>query len=219
MKTRHEKSAVTTNRMLLPMTADSESAAATLSAMREATQRERAGEYGKQQIPSPTDSYLLELMKRVNSMSADQRDAFHALLTDDDADLFGFFAERMATHAVRSASIEPVLAGLLAIAVTNQIADRRELVSPLALLYRAAEILRYDPAPLFQRAALPFDSEMSNEIRAFPSRSAESGRVQAFGYEEVGAGLTFEFVPLDRSRYPTFNSTKASKLIRDRPPT
>ena len=190
-----------------------------ISELRQRTQGERSGNYGIQPIPGPTDEYLLELMKRVESMSAEQRDAFHGALTDDDADLFGFFAERMATHAVRSATIEPVLAGLVAIAVTNEVNDRRELIIPLALLYRAAEILRYDPAPLFQRAALPFDSEMSNEIRAFPLRSVEHRSVKAMGYEERGSGSTFEFVPSDRDRYPTLESMKASNLIRDRTPS
>ena len=78
-------------------------------------------------------------------------------------------------------------------------------------LYRASELIGARAAPLFEEAAGFTVSELSRFIRAFPRRTPESRRLEAFGFREEGAGPSFRLV----STAPSIHDPSVRALLGD----
>ncbi|MFJ8689860.1 hypothetical protein [Micromonospora wenchangensis] len=99
-------------------------------------------------------------------------------------DVLTVFAERAASIAVRHQDVHEIRAGLLAVVISQEIADDpRESIAALSLLYRAAEMIGGDPNSEFVAASNAVGGEVGG-LLDFLRRSQEDRSIEAMGYEE-----------------------------------
>jgi len=119
----------------------------------------------------------------------------NALTNDLQAEVLSVFAERMAVLAVRQHSRDFIMKGLLASALALSVhRDFRDIISALALLYRAAELIGEHPRELFRSAARRLPPEIADWLVSFAGRNRKDRSPEAFGFvEKYGAdGFQFE---------------------------
>lgn len=92
------------------------------------------------------------------------------------------FAERMAALAVRRGRLELLETALAALALGGLDTGSREALAIVPLVYRSAEILRHDPAALFESVAGRVGETAAEALRAFSHRANRS--ISQMGYEE-----------------------------------
>jgi hypothetical protein len=141
--------------------------------------------YGPQPIPVERDSQIAELLESYVSAPEGERDDFRGRLGERHVSVLWAFAERMASLAVREGSAQPLRQSLLALALAGDRHDVREGIMILPLVYRSAELLGVEPAPLFAEAARMSDGvEMTEAIETFPARGPADRRLSAFDFVE-----------------------------------
>jgi hypothetical protein len=141
--------------------------------------------YGPKRIPVERDSQIAKLLDDYVSAPQGERDDFRRGLNWRHAPVLGAFAERMASVAVREHSVQPLRQALLALALVGDRDDVREGIMILPLVYRSAELIGAEPAPLFAEAARMCDGAMmAKQIETFPARWPMDRQLSAFGYVE-----------------------------------
>ena len=185
--------------------------AATLSALGPLLSGNRTRAYVKDEIPTDLDLRFSDLISGLAGVSVDERKAIGDQLTRRVAWGLREFAVRMASRAVRTGDPGYVLLGLRALALETDPDDPRDFFVAVGPLYRASELIGARAAPLFDEAAGFTASDLSRFIRAFPRRTPESRRLDAFGFREEGAGPTFRFV----STAPSTDDPSVRALLGD----
>jgi hypothetical protein len=108
------------------------------------------------------------------------------------------YAHKMATDAVRQASPDLVVRGLVALAIEGGRWDIRDSIIPMALLYHSALKLGMDAGKTFETGALLSTSApLSQAMRSFPARLPADRDLTAFHCREVvtSHGFTYEQIP------------------------
>lgn len=129
---------------------------------------------GNLPIPSTWDEMLSEVVTKFIEAQPFDRSKIVSLFTDQHSFTFIAFAERMASYAVRIGSKKKLFEGLAALVLDGGKFDSRENITVMAPLYDAALKIGADPETLFTQAAALAPNEVSDVLRTFPSRPAES---------------------------------------------
>jgi hypothetical protein len=129
-------------------------------------------------LPCPEDHEIAEI---IDPLVLDPT----VLTNASQANVLSAFAARMAMLAVRRQSHEFIVKGLLAstLALSGH-SDFRDVISDLALLYRAAELIGERPKELFVSTADRLPPELAEWLISFAGRTPEDRSLQAFGYVE-----------------------------------
>jgi hypothetical protein len=161
------------------------------------TVRRLADGYGRRALPDPLDRELRQFAAAVQDRArfAETR----TRLTPDArlaARVLAVFGERMASLAVREKDPSVLREGLTGTALAAALAeDPRELVAPMALLHRAAELIGADPDAEFAAAARrSADDAATQHLAAFTRRSAPDKSPAAMYYVEGRDANGFRFV-------------------------
>lgn len=129
---------------------------------------------GNLPIPSAWDEMLSEVVMKFIEAQPVERSRIASLFTDQHSFTFIAFAERMASYAVRIGSKKKLFEGLAALVLDGGKFDSRENITVMAPLYGAALKIGVDPETLFTQAAALAPNEVSDVLRTFPNRPAES---------------------------------------------
>jgi hypothetical protein len=109
-------------------------------------------DYLGEPIPAPTDSIMDHVLRVYLDSSATKRLKLRQRLDFRCASVLLVYAQRLASRAVRSESVDSIFDGLVAAGLTVGAEDPREILQVLAPLYHSAKQLQIDPRALFERA-------------------------------------------------------------------
>jgi hypothetical protein len=165
-----------------------------------------ANGYGPRAIPDPLDTELREFADEIVEPGpfAEARARLVENATPT-ARVLAVFGERMASLAVRGPDVGVLREGLTGTALACALNDdSREIVTPMSLLYRAAELIGADPDDEFAKAARRSGNAAAAEaFAAFTRRSAADKSPSAMyfveGRDEDGFRFLFED-PYQRAR-------------------
>ncbi len=139
-------------------------------------------QYYMQPISSEMDEKLSLYIVKLMSLDRDDLCSIIGNLSRDDARVLGLYAERMATLAVRSNSVEPIKNALVALLIYAKTQDSRDVLLVLSLLYDAAVKTAGTANNVFNEvASFMGDVELLN---GFLCRSDEDKSIEAMGYKE-----------------------------------
>jgi hypothetical protein len=94
------------------------------------------------------------------------------------------YGYRMAIAGWRKRSREPLLSGLLALAVEGFRVDARENLMVLSLLNHSAEEIGIDPVMLLEAAAGYSHPNAAQQFRSFAQRTPKDKAIEAMGYSQ-----------------------------------
>jgi hypothetical protein len=130
------------------------------------------------------DAGVRDVCRRFAVSGAAERAKLTAAMNMDNFYTLIHFAKRCAAFAMRAREADYVTDGLSAIAMIDpRRIDRRDALSPLALLEHAARAVGASPDALFAAAASLAQPEMKDGVEAF-SRRADRG-IRDWGYAGV----------------------------------
>ncbi len=125
-------------------------------------------EYYRQPLPSEFDARFLAMVERYRAASATERALFIEALSASQRSLFGLFAHRAATMAVREENEALLQAAFLAVVIANKELDPTRTVELLlAVLHHCARKLGQSPSYLFDWAATFADEPLATRLEAF----------------------------------------------------
>ena len=181
-----------------------ESARATIASPRAAleilgTAEERhvpeGGFYFAGPIPSAADEAILSVVEWYRAASKDDREALSRGLIGKAGNLLVAFSERMAVEAARKRSVDPIRAGLLAIAMLpdepTEALDFRDWLPILALHYSSARKAGADPLSLFDEAATLADPAIGATIFNYAREGEHSLKAMGYVEENSSSGFTY----------------------------
>lgn len=143
--------------------------------------------YGPKPLPGPADEVVREFLARFSRADAATRESIAKAITSQHRDTVLAFAERMASYAVRSGSVEALRDAALAYALQlGAGGDERDALPVLALLYDAALRLKQPPAELFDGAGSLVGERPRKAFAAFLARNDHDKSLAAMLYT-VGA--------------------------------
>lgn len=145
--------------------------------------------YYKQPIPSLIDDKINGIIASFVGYDNDQLMLIIKEVSGDNARIFGLFAERMASLAVRENDITRVRQGLLGLLIYSQTVDHRDVLLVLSLLYDATIKTSNDPKDIFEEVGSIFGK--ADFLKNFLSRSEADKSIDAMGYEESKNGEGF----------------------------
>lgn len=151
-------------------------------------------DYYRYPLPSELDNRLREITRAFSAFSLPQRSEWITGLTALERSLFGIFAHRAATIAIRQADPDWLRLGLMGNVIANyEIPPKREVVRSLAIFYHCAQQMNISPRDLFDEAASFAGEEMARHLRSFGRRTDVS--LKQYGWREVRSpdGITFKF--------------------------
>jgi hypothetical protein len=151
-----------------------------------------------QPFPTPLDEALQALVAGFQAMLDSERKAWTATLrvTQRESQVLLTYAVRMATQALREASLDRVTQGLLAHLIEGERDDWRENVIALTLLFDAATKLGAEPLRIFDSAALLAEGEPAGETLAgFRKRKPEVLTIESMGYKTAMSGQGIRYEP------------------------
>lgn len=142
--------------------------------------------YGGRPIPVPLDSAMTALISRYRALPVDQRTIFRESLQVVDGRALSAYAERMASLAVRTGSLETVLSGVIALGLSESTEeDWRETVMVLSVLFRSVEKLGGDPRELFRTAGRVLNAGAAAHLLLYTRRAPENRQIEVMGYVET----------------------------------
>jgi hypothetical protein len=151
-----------------------------------------SSQYFKQPISSELDEKISSYIAELISLERGQLEAFLEKIADDNARVLGLYAERMATLAVRSNSVEPIINGLVALLIYARTEDPRDVLLVLSLLHDAAIKTAGSARKIFDEVGSVIGGvELLN---GFLNRSDEDKSIGAMGYEESKSEEGFLYV-------------------------
>jgi hypothetical protein len=142
--------------------------------------------YGTWRLPAVRDT---EIADRVRELLASRP---VPSLDPGRVAVLSAFAERMATLARRTGSVDRLRAGLDAMVLAHLGAADRDAVVPLALLWRSAEVLGIDPREVFLAAETRAGTD-GGALARFADRRPEDRGIDAMGYLEVEDEFGFHY--------------------------
>jgi hypothetical protein len=132
--------------------------------------------YLSRPIPVARDTEIRDLL------AATSPQALAAVLDQSHAPVLLAFAERMAALAVRRHDPDVLRDGIRAAAAAFEVADEREALLVLPLLWRSAELLGLDPAA--ELTGPPSGTGAPGALADFATRQPEDRTIQVMGYRE-----------------------------------
>lgn len=151
-------------------------------------------DYYRQPLPSDADTRLYDIIRTFREAAHPQRQAFIDSLTDAQRALFGLFAHRAATLAVRLESPDWLENAFLASVIANTpIPESRNVELQLAVLHHCARKLGRNPIELFDWAATYAADPLAAELEQFGRR--DDIVLKKFGWVErrTPDGVTFAY--------------------------
>jgi hypothetical protein len=152
-------------------------------------------DYYRQVLPSNADTQLYDILTWYRAAPRPERDAFIAALSESQRALFGLFAHRAATLAVRLESAVWLEMAMLASVITNAtIPESRNIDLQLAVLHHCAQKLGRSPVELFDWAATYAADPLASQLEQFGRRDDIS--LKRFGWVErrTPDGVTFSYL-------------------------
>ena len=138
--------------------------------------------YYKQPIPSEIDKGINKILEEFAAFDQVDMKQIADGVSGDDARVLGFFAERMASLAVRENSIAHLKQGVVALLIYAQTEDPRDVVLVLSLLHDAGIKISGNPKQVFNEVSSVIgDAQL---LSGFLARSDEDKSINAMGYEE-----------------------------------
>lgn len=151
-------------------------------------------DYYQQDLPSNADTRLYDIVQRFRMADASQREAFVESLADSQRALFGLFAHRATTLAVRLESPDWLENAMLASVIANTpIPESRNVDLALAVLHHCARKLNRNPVKLFDWAATYAVEPLAAHLEQFGRR--DDIVLKKFGWVErrTPDGVKFAF--------------------------
>lgn len=151
-------------------------------------------DYYREPIPSATDEMLAGYCQRFMLAGIPQRAQFQEALAHEHRSLFGIFGHRAATLAVRQASRDWLLCGLVGAIISNYvIPEKRNVEVGLAVFHHCARKLNLPPAEIFSEASRFAAFDLAMRLIAFGSRSDVT--LSQFGWQEMETpeGVKYKF--------------------------
>jgi hypothetical protein len=154
------------------------------------------GNYFYEPIPISLDDILSQFVHEFASSDDISRKRVTLRLTPRYRQLFGSFGVRSAAVAVRSHRSEPLVEGLVALALGWPTEDVREQIRDLAPMYHATLKLGIDPEATFRKAeAIVRAGQFTEFLEDFLNRSEQDKSLKALGYSEVNPPDGIRFNP------------------------
>lgn len=145
-------------------------------------------------LPAGEDERLQAIVARFMKGTAVAREAFQQSLAPEQRALFGIYGHRAATLAVRQASHDWLLSGLVGAVMANYvIPPRRNVDVSLAIFHHCAHKIGQVPEAVFA-AAVPYaQPELADKLIAFGQRTDIN--LKQFGWQEqkTPEGVRYKF--------------------------
>jgi hypothetical protein len=163
----------------------------------EADSPRRHDPYLLEPFPTALDDALDAVVSRFQAMSERERRSWKASLamTQRDSQILLTYAARMATQALREASTDRIVRGLVAHLIEGERDDWRENVIVVTLLFDAGRKLQANPLDLFQAvASLEPGEPASDTLVGFRKRRPEVLTIESMGYRTAmtAQGVRYE---------------------------
>lgn len=165
------------------MTANGNAFHAFIEDARATLDSQTALDYYQQDLPSDADTRLYDIVQTVRDADAPQRQAFISSLSEPQRALFGLFAHRAATLAVRLESPDWLENAILASVIANTpVPESRNIDLQLAILHHCARKLNRSPIELFDWAATYAAEPLAAHLEQFGRR--DDIALKKFGWVE-----------------------------------
>ena len=141
------------------------------------------------------DAEISRITSVFRSASAREREGIQAVSPAARTPLLSY-AWCAAEDAIRHSSPSFILSGLVALVIEGGFVDIRDSIMRLAVLYHSAIVLKMDTTKAFgDIAEMARNPRLAEEMRAFPSRSANVRDLAAFwiGTSGSAGGFRYEF--------------------------
>ncbi|MEY9894787.1 hypothetical protein ABIA35_008091 [Catenulispora sp. MAP12-49] len=148
--------------------------------------------YSSWSIPGPRDGEIASIVEQISTAEDFQR--VNSGLNRTSARVLSAFAARTASLSVRNASVGQLRQGIIAILVAAGVEDDRELLIPLSLLFRAAELIGVDALEVVGDLLDSVSSRGLALIREFASRNPSDRAISLMGYREGEDRTGFRFI-------------------------
>jgi len=140
--------------------------------------------YGPRPIPDAIDDDVRDLLRSIEDSTPETREALVSVMTERHGFVLLAFAERMASHAVRTHDTQFIRQGLQAAAIGSQSVYFKESVPALCLLYQSAVKLGCSGEILLGEVDCPESPLFETMLHAFPMRTEEDRSIESMGYIE-----------------------------------
>jgi hypothetical protein len=150
--------------------------------------------YLRQPIPSPADEVVRQVVQSYLAAAPDSRAAVVSQLDEEASQVLNAFAQREATRAVRSSSLQPIRLGLVAVGMGLPGGDFRETQTALALLDHSARLLGSDLDALIEDISALLPPPAHRPFADFLRRDDRHSLLRPMGYAAQGAGSQFAYV-------------------------
>ncbi len=151
-------------------------------------------DYYQEPLPGEVDERLAAMVDRLMTATTAERERFQQTLAPGQRSLFGIFAHRAATLAMRYKDRNWLLRGLVGTAVANYtIPPKRNVDVGLAVFHHVARKLSVNTVDMFDKAAEYGGEAIAAHLRVFGRRS--DVRLTSFGWQEVKTpeGVKYQF--------------------------
>jgi hypothetical protein len=138
--------------------------------------------YGSRVFDSELDRKMTAFVDAFVAASPLEREALGSERDPRLASVMRVYAERQASLAVRRASGDELFRGFVALGAEGFVADAREDLLVLSLLFDAARRLRVDPREAVERAREFITAPAARYFEQFLARGPADQAIEAMGY-------------------------------------
>lgn len=153
-----------------------------------------ADRYAPDAIPGPRDNEIVELLSTIRS--SHDFNSIASELELPSGRVLNLFAKRAASLAVRLHDAMWIRYGLIAAMLSGTVEDYREIARTHSLLFRAAELVGFDPVGAFESVAELADADSAETTRLFAHANESARSIAVMGYVEGNDGDGFRFISL-----------------------
>jgi hypothetical protein len=139
--------------------------------------------YGRQPIPTELDDMVGELVAFYMHSDLVIRREICAQITARLTGAFVVYAERMAAQAVRMGAPDLLELGMVALMMTQNAPDRRDVILVLPLFVHSCKIMNVDASKLFADVSQYSTGLIGAHFSSFLKRTEEDQSLAAMGYE------------------------------------
>jgi hypothetical protein len=139
--------------------------------------------YGRLPIPTELDDVIGKVMAFYMHCDLATRREICGRITARLSAVFSAYAERMATQAVRTSAADLLTLGMVALVMTQNAPDRRDIVLILPLIVHSCRILNVNASSLFADVSQYSTGLIGAHFSSFLKRSEEDQSLAAMGYE------------------------------------
>jgi hypothetical protein len=145
----------------------------------------RTDGYGPRRIPHRLDQDVHKLLGVLSRATDDDRAAALSRMVERHGSVMVAFAERMASHAVRTGQSRYLDYGMTALAVASYLIYIKEVIPILSLLYRSTQKLGLEARGVFNTAIpVPAAAGLQQIVDEFLNRSERDRSIEVMYYVE-----------------------------------